>query len=105
MLASTKSFSVAETRTASERGAAHAMGVKQRRRIDRESGRALEILGHAIEYLQDEHVHRGGSLSSNDGEVLAIQLLMARNREIYLACPVVPTLWERCSGWLARWAS
>jgi hypothetical protein len=67
----------------------------RRRRIDPASGRALEILGHAIEYLADEHAHRGGSLSAEDPLVSAMQILMECNREIYFACPVVPTLGAR----------
>ncbi len=70
-------------------------GVLRRRRISPEAGHALEILGHAIEYLTDEFVHAGGSLSASDGQVEAVQLLMAVNRQIYFACPEVPTLGER----------
>lgn len=70
-------------------------GARVRRRISLEAGRALEILGHAIEYLTDEHVHRGGSLSAQDPELEAVQMLMALNRQIYFECPVVPTLAER----------
>jgi len=79
---------------------ATAAGCATRRRIDPRSGRALEILGHAIEYLTDEHVHRGGELSAQDADVEAIQILMAANREIYLACPEVPSLGERFRKWL-----
>jgi hypothetical protein len=68
----------------------------RRRYIDFKAGRALEVLGHAIEYLTDEYVHAGGSFCANDGEVQAIQLLMALNRQIYYQCPEVPTLAERC---------
>ncbi|MDR3723795.1 MAG: hypothetical protein P4K83_04825 [Terracidiphilus sp.] len=67
----------------------------RRRRIDRKSGQALEILGHAIEYLTDEFVHDGGFLSSDKGQLEAVQLLMAVNREIYFECPQIPTLGER----------
>ena len=71
---------------------------KRRRRISPQAGRALEILGHAIEYLADEYLHSGGTFSANDPEVEAIQLLMARNRQIYFECPIVPTVAERlCS--------
>jgi hypothetical protein len=63
----------------------------KRRRIDPQSGRALVILGHAIEYLADEFVHEGGTFTANRGQVDAIQLLMAQNRDIYMACPEVPT--------------
>lgn len=66
-----------------------------RRRISPETGHALEILGHAIEYLTDEYVHRNGTLSANDPEFGAVQLLMALNRQIYFECPVAPTLVDR----------
>lgn len=66
-----------------------------RRRIAPQAGRALEILGHAIEYLSDEFAHAGGSLSAHNAQVEAMQLLMAVNRQIYFACPEVPSLGER----------
>lgn len=67
----------------------------RRRRIDPAAGRALEMLGHAIEYLTDEYVHTGRVVSAGDPELRAVQILMERNREIYFACPVVRTLGER----------
>lgn len=70
-------------------------GNSRRRCISPEAGRALEILGHAIEYLADEFVHAGGELSGQDGQVEAMQLLMAVNRKIYFACPEMPTVGER----------
>jgi hypothetical protein len=69
-----------------------------RRRTTPEAGFALEILGHAIEYLADEYVHEAGlqsSIFSGDPRVEAIQLLMAANRQVYYACPVVPSLSQR----------
>ena len=65
------------------------------RLISPEAGRALEILGHAIEYLADEYAHRGGSFSAHDGEVEALQLLMRLNRQIYFDCPEAPSMAER----------
>jgi len=81
-----------------------ARGETQRRRrsISPEAGRALEILGHAIEYLADEFAHAGGSLSARDGQIEAMQLLMAMNRQVYFACPEVLTIGERLRallGW------
>ena len=73
---------------------------KRTRRISPEAGRALEILGHAIEYLTDEYVHQGGPLCAHNSQVEAVQLLMAANRAIYFACPEVPTLGERLRRWL-----
>jgi hypothetical protein len=66
-----------------------------RRRIDPKAGHALEILGHAIEYLTDEFVHGDGEFSAHDAQLEAVQLLMALNREIYFACPRVPSLGQR----------
>jgi hypothetical protein len=75
--------------------AAPGRGVLRLRRISPEAGHALEILGHAIDYLTDEFVCAGGSLSAYDGQVEAVQLLMGINREIYLGCPEVPTFADR----------
>jgi hypothetical protein len=81
------------------------LGHAHRRRIEPQAGRALEILGHAIEYLSDEFVHAGGSLSAHDAQVEAVQLLMAVNRQIYFACPEVPTMGERWRALLRKTAS
>jgi hypothetical protein len=66
------------------------------RRISPQAGRALEILGHAIEYLTDEYVYRGGGFHQGDPKLEAIHLLMAANRSIYFECPEVPTFPQRC---------
>ena len=68
----------------------------RRRHITPRAGRALEILGHAIEYLTDEFVHEGKPLSPDNEQLIAVQLLMALNRQIYFACPEVPTFGDRC---------
>ncbi len=70
-------------------------GVVRSRRISPEAGRALEILGHAIEYLTDEFVYAGGSFSARDPQVEAVQLLMSLNRKVYFECPEVPGFAER----------
>jgi len=70
-------------------------GLKCRRSISPQAGRALEILGHAIEYLTDEFIHQGGTFSSNDSQLQAVQLLMAINRQIYFECPEVPPIKKR----------
>jgi hypothetical protein len=73
-----------------------------RRRISPEAGLALEMLGHAIEYLADEFAlecrTRGVAEARKHGSVHAIELLMEKNREVYFACPVAPTLMERLRG-------
>jgi hypothetical protein len=72
----------------------------RRRRISPQAGRALEILGHAIEYLTDEFVHSGGNFNARNEQLEAVQLLMAMNRQVYFECPEVPTLGERFRGML-----
>jgi len=71
----------------------------RRRRIEPEAGRALEILGHAIDYLADECIHRGSTFSDQDPAFEAMQMLMERNRAIYFACPEVPNWKERIGSW------
>jgi hypothetical protein len=68
----------------------------RRRRISPQAGHALEILGHAIEYLTDEFIHEGHLFSPSHEQLEAVQLLMALNRQIYFECPEQPTLGERC---------
>jgi hypothetical protein len=78
------------------------VGARSVRHIRPEAGFALEKLGHAIEYLADEYAHEVGRLpvtnsdsSRIDPQVQAMQMLMAANREVYYACPVVTPLYER----------
>jgi hypothetical protein len=74
----------------------------KRRQITPQAGHALEILGHAIEYLTDEFVDCGRTFSSRDAQLEAVQLLMARNREIYFGCPEIPSLGERFRAFFHR---
>ena len=67
----------------------------RRRRITPQAGHALEILGHAIEYLTDEFVHNGAEMALGSGQLAAVQLLMAVNRQVYFGCPEIPTVAER----------
>jgi hypothetical protein len=68
----------------------------RRRRTTPEAGHALEILGHAIEYLADEFVYEDGALSARNAQLQAVQILMALNRQVYFECPEVPTFVVRC---------
>lgn len=70
------------------------------RLVNMQAGRALEILGHAIEYLTDEYVREAKHLSAHDPQVEAIQLLMTINREVYFGCPIVPTFADRMRAWI-----
>jgi hypothetical protein len=76
-----------------------------RRRIPPLSGRALEILGHAIEYLADEYVLACGvlpSIDAHDPQIEAIQILKQANRAIYFECPVIPPWHARLKARLLR---
>ncbi len=73
------------------------------RRPSREQGRALEILGHAIEYLMDSYV----LMASKDGgraDAEAALMLMRLNREVFAECPEVISVkqrwWERIRKYL-----
>ena len=68
---------------------------KRPRHITPQAGRALEILGHAIEYLTDEWVHEGGPLSAGNDRIMAVQLLMGLNRQVYFECPEEVTFSDR----------
>ena len=48
-----------------------------------------ELAGNAVNHTQRAQLE-------------AVQLLMARNREIYLACPEIPTFRERCNAFFHR---
>jgi hypothetical protein len=86
----------AETHSSSARGAVAAqVRTNRRRHITPQAGHALEILGHAIEYLTDEFVYEGAALSSEDHRFQAIQVLMGLNRQVYFECPEAPTLAQR----------
>ena len=67
----------------------------RRRRIGPKARRALKILGHAIEYLSNEFVRGQSPDLDREGQLGAIHILMALNRQIYFECPEKPTLGER----------
>ena len=77
------------------RSKAELVARNQRHYITPQAGHALEMLGHAIEYLTDEFAHDGKTAESHDPRVEAIQLLMELNRQIYYECPVMSTFTER----------
>ena len=73
-----------------------------RRQLSPEGGRALEILGHAIEYLADEYAADTadkGPLGSADPRVEAIQMLKALNRAIYYSGTEVQPAFRRMRRW------
>jgi len=77
----------------------------RRRSIDPDTGRALVTLGHALEYLADEFIREGGSFAANRGQVDAIQILIGLNRQIYMACPEVPTFRQWLGSFVHLWGN
>jgi hypothetical protein len=61
------------------------------RRPDPQQGRALEVLGHAVEYLADSYSLRDAS----PGDLLAISILHKASLEVFAECKIVIPLRER----------
>jgi len=72
----------------------------RRRNITPQTGRALNHLAHAIEYLTDEFMQQGLAFAAKDEQLEAVRLLMALNRQVYFECPVAPSFGERCRALL-----
>jgi hypothetical protein len=67
------------------------------------AGGALEMLGHAIEYLADEYASDGadkGPLGNADPRIAAIQILKGLNRAIYYSSTEVQPAFGRVKRWL-----
>jgi hypothetical protein len=71
-----------------------------RRRGSLEQGRALETLGHAVEYLVDSRLFDSGDHNQHD-EQEAVQILMRMSRAVFAECPEVVSLRGRLSRWVA----
>ena len=74
-----------------------------RRQLSPEEGRAIEILGHAIEYLADEYcadAQPKGRLGNADPRIEAIQMLKALNRSIYYSAAEVQPAFTRMKQWV-----
>jgi hypothetical protein len=72
-----------------------------RRRGTLEQGRALEALGHAVEYLVDSRLFHAGELNPVD-EHEAVQILMRLSRAVFAECPEVVSLRRRMRQWVAQ---
>jgi hypothetical protein len=71
-----------------------------RRRTSLQQGQALEVLGHAIEYLIDSRmffIDRPSSRADSD----AIHLLMLRSRQIFRECIEVVPPAQRLRAWIS----
>jgi len=71
-----------------------------RRRATLEQGRALEALGHAVEYLVDSRMFQMGEHNRRD-EQEAVQILMRMSRAVFVECPEAVSLRRRVGRWVA----
>ncbi len=87
---------------AAERAVRKALGPPVRRRGSLEQGRALEALGHAVEYVIDSRLFNANELNPRD-EQEAVQILMRMSRAVFLECPEVVPVRRRLRQWIAEW--
>jgi hypothetical protein len=72
-----------------------------RRRGSFDQGRALEILGHAIEYLSDSRMFSAGDATGREqAEAEAIQIMTRASRAVFMECPEAVPLHRRVGRWL-----
>ena len=70
-------------------------GMHRRRSISRQASLGIDRLSHAIEYLSDSLLEKGGTVNADDGQLEAVRLLTALTRQTYAECPELPTARER----------
>ncbi len=72
-----------------------------RRRGNMEQGKALELLGHSVEYLVDSRLFTKDEVEArNDRE--AVQILMRLSRAVFAECPEVISVRRRLTRWYWR---
>ena len=78
--------------------------VPVRRRGNAEQGRALEMLGHAVEYLADSRLFLLEEVNQRD-EDEAMQILMRMSRAVFSECPEVVPMGARIGLWMSDFIS
>jgi hypothetical protein len=69
-----------------------------RRRGTKQQGRALEALGHAVEYMMDSRLLLAASNPRADAE--AVRLLTQASRAVFAECPEILPRRERLIRWV-----
>jgi hypothetical protein len=72
-----------------------------RRRSSPQQGRALEILGHAVEYLVDSRMFQIDRPTTR-ADAEATQILMLLSREVFFECAAVVPPAQRLKLWIAE---
>lgn len=76
-------------------------GLGVRRRANRQQGRALEILGHAVEYLVDSRMFDSEE-PTTPADAEALQILMLLSRQVFAECAEVIPLAHRLRIWINK---
>lgn len=82
-------------------------GAAVRRRPNMQQGRALEVIGHGIEYLVDSRLFITSGLDER-AEQEAIQIMMRASRAVFADCTEVIPLRQQLDQWLHKrlpWSS
>lgn len=72
-----------------------------RRRANLQQGRALEVIGHGIEYLVDSRLFLTSGLDER-AEQEAIQIMMRASRAVFAECAEVVPLRRQVDQWLQK---
>lgn len=89
------SMSAQPTRPGSRRGA------PVRRRANPQQGRALETVGHGIEYLVDSRLFLTSGLDDR-AEQEAIQIMMRASRAVFADCAEIVPLRRQLGQWFEK---
>ena len=79
-----------------------AKGLSQRRRITPQTGRALEKLSHAIDYLTAESWPKSDSKSDSRDRTEAERMLKGLRREILRDAPPIEPFRKRCRTFMQQ---
>jgi hypothetical protein len=74
-------------------------GLEIRRRPNRTQGRALEMLGHAVEYLVDSRLFMTAE-SSTPADNEAMQIVMLLCRQVFAECAEIVPIARRLRHWI-----
>lgn len=72
-----------------------------RRRGNGQQGRALEKLGHAVEYLMNSRLFLVDT-GRQQSEQEALRILMRMSRLVFLECPQVVSIWDDAASLCRR---
>ena len=78
---------------------------RMRRKITREQGCALEVIGHAVDYLNDSYLYEGADdeiIDFSGPSMDAVRILISAQRQILSSLPLAEPLPQRFWNTLLR---